>query len=85
VKKSDLFNRVARGAVRNVDFGDFQQLVEVFGFNLARMSGSHHIYAHPDLPELLDLQARKGEAKPYQIRQFPQIVEKYGLSLDRKT
>jgi len=45
-----------RGAVRNVAFGDLIDLVEAFGFELARVNGSHHIFTHSDIPELLNLQ-----------------------------
>jgi len=54
-------------------------LVEGFGFRLARRSGSHHIYAHPRISELVNLQEVGGEAKAYQIRQFLRLVERYNL------
>jgi predicted RNA binding protein YcfA (HicA-like mRNA interferase family) len=57
-------------------------LVEAFGFRSVRVSGSHHIFARPDVPELINLQAVKGQAKPYQVRQFLKLVERYGLSLE---
>jgi predicted RNA binding protein YcfA (HicA-like mRNA interferase family) len=57
-------------------------LAEGFGFHLVRSSGSHHIFSHPDIPELVNLQAEQGEAKPYQIRQFLRIVERHNLKLE---
>jgi predicted RNA binding protein YcfA (HicA-like mRNA interferase family) len=45
-------------------------LAEAFGFRLARIRGSHHIFEHPTIPELLNLQESKGQAKPYQVRQL---------------
>jgi predicted RNA binding protein YcfA (HicA-like mRNA interferase family) len=56
-------------------------LVEAFGFHLSRVSGSHHIFTHPKVPELVNLQNQKGKAKPYQIRQFLTLVEQYNLEL----
>ncbi|MGH2568248.1 MAG: type II toxin-antitoxin system HicA family toxin, partial [Bacteroidota bacterium] len=56
-------------------------LVEAFGFQRERISGSHHIYVHPNIPELVNLQSVKGQAKPYQVRQFLAIIEKYNLRL----
>ena len=53
--------------------------MEAFGFRVVRVSGSHHIFAHPEVPELVNIQDRKGKAKPYQIRQFLQLVEQYNL------
>ena len=80
-----LLRRLSQGAVRNVAFADLIDLVESFGFQLARVSGSHHIFTHPDIPELLNLQEVRGEAKPYQIRQFLRLVERYNLKLREAT
>lgn len=44
------------------------------------MSASHHIFAHPDVPELVNLQEVDGETKPYQIRQFLRLVERNALT-----
>lgn len=52
-----------------------------FGFHLSRVSGSHHIFAHPHVRELVNLQNVNGKAKPYQIRQLLQLVERYDLRL----
>lgn len=68
----------------NIQFADLRQLVEAFGFRLERISGSHHIYKHPHIPELINMQEVKGKAKPYQIRQFLSLVEKYNLQLPEK-
>lgn len=76
-----LLGRIARGDLANVSFSDLQRLVEAFGFELRRTSGSHHIFVHPDVAELLSLQEVRGQAKPYQIRQFLRLVERYALSL----
>jgi predicted RNA binding protein YcfA (HicA-like mRNA interferase family) len=57
-------------------------LVEGFGFRLSRVNGSHHIFVHPEIAELVNLQEVRGEAKPYQIRQFLKLVERYNLSLE---
>ena len=67
---------------RNVSFDDMVNLVRGFGFRLVRTQGSHHIFSHPDLPELLNLQEFGGKAKPYQIQQFLKLVEKYNLRLE---
>jgi len=76
-----LLRRLARGSVKNVSFHDMRRLVEAFEFRLLRVSGSHHIFAHDDVPELLNLQEVNGQAKPYQIRQFLRLVERYALTL----
>ncbi|MCI0744286.1 MAG: type II toxin-antitoxin system HicA family toxin [Verrucomicrobia subdivision 3 bacterium] len=66
---------------RNIRFEDVRRLVEAFGFRLSRISGSHHIFTHPRLSELVNIQEVRGEAKPYQIRQFLALVERYNLTL----
>ncbi|MFI4977800.1 MAG: type II toxin-antitoxin system HicA family toxin [Solirubrobacterales bacterium] len=77
-----LLMRLARGAVANVAFADLQRLAEALvGFELRRVSGSHHVFVHPDIPELINLQAVRGQAKPYQVRQFLRLVERYDLEL----
>lgn len=70
---------------RNIRFADMQALVVAYGFHLSRISGSHHIYARPGVRELVNIQNVRGEAKPYQIRQFLQLVEKYNLNLETPT
>jgi predicted RNA binding protein YcfA (HicA-like mRNA interferase family) len=67
---------------KNIRFNDFVNLVEAFGFALSRVRGSHHIFEHPEIPEILNLQNNKGQVKPYQIRQFLQLVEQYNLKLE---
>lgn len=71
----------ALSAPNNFRFADMIKLAEAFGFRLSRSSGSHHIYVHPQVTELLNLQEVRGKAKPYQIGQFLKLVEKYNLEL----
>jgi HicA toxin of bacterial toxin-antitoxin, len=77
-----LLRRLSQGALQNVRFSDFRRLVEAFGFVLDRIHGSHHIFVHPGIPELLNLQDVGGQAKPYQIRQFLRLVERYNLQME---
>lgn len=77
-----LLKRLARGATANVAFSDMRGLVEGLGFELRRVSGSHHVFAHPDIPQLINLQVVHGQAKPYQIRQLLRLVERYDLKLE---
>jgi predicted RNA binding protein YcfA (HicA-like mRNA interferase family) len=65
----------------DIRFDDMVLLFEKFGFVLVRVRGSHHIFSHPDVTELLSVQPRKdSKAKPYQLRQFLAMVEQYNLS-----
>jgi predicted RNA binding protein YcfA (HicA-like mRNA interferase family) len=51
-------------AQKIVQFDEMVSLVEAFGFQLSRVSGSHHIFQHPTIPELVNLQNKQGKAKP---------------------
>lgn len=56
-----LLKRLAQGPLRNVSFRDMVTLVEGFGFRLIRINGSHHIFSHPMVTELVNLQEVAGE------------------------
>lgn len=81
VDRKKLLRRLSQGALHNVAFGDLVSLVEGLGFRLARVGGSHHVFTHPAVRELVNLQDVGGEAKPYQIRQLLRLVERYNLTL----
>lgn len=76
-----LLARIAAGHLHNVRFREMEALILAFGFQLARIEGSHHIYQHDSVSEQLNLQDVFGEAKPYQIRQFLRLVERYDLRM----
>jgi len=82
VKKEKLYQRV-KNSQSNVRFKDFCTLIEAFGFVLARTRGSHHIYQHPDLPEIMNIQPKKDRlAKAYQVKQFLKLVAEHNLQLN---
>jgi hypothetical protein len=39
------------------------------------------VFGRDGIPEQVNLQEVRGEAKPYQIRQFLRLVERYNLQL----
>ena len=75
-----LLLRIVNGS-RNVAFSDFVNLIEGFGFRLSRVRGSHHIFVHPAIPELVNLQEVGGQVKPYQVRQTLKLIERHRLRL----
>jgi predicted RNA binding protein YcfA (HicA-like mRNA interferase family) len=81
MKARKLLRKVSSGS-KNIRFGELIALAEAFGFRLARIAGGHHLYEHPAVSELLNLQNVKGKAKPYQVRQFLELVEQYNLELE---
>jgi predicted RNA binding protein YcfA (HicA-like mRNA interferase family) len=82
VKAQKILQKALSGS-KNIRFGDFVKLIEAFGFVLERISGSHHIFSHPDVPQTISAQPySNNQAKPYQIKQFLKIVEQYELTLE---
>jgi predicted RNA binding protein YcfA (HicA-like mRNA interferase family) len=80
MNKKKLLAKAASGS-KNISFNEMVILVETFGFRLVRVNGSHHIFVHPQIRELVNLQEVNGKAKPYQVRQFLRLVELYDLKL----
>ena len=81
VTKRKILQKILAGS-KNIRFSDMIELVEGFRFRLSRTEGSHHIFVHPDIPELVNLQEVKGQAKPYQMRQFLKLIERHSLKLE---
>ena len=83
-KKQKILRKLLSGS-RNFRFSESQAALEAFGFRLSRVNGSHHIYTHPDIPELKNLQNVGSKAKSYQIKQFVEMVERYNLELENES
>jgi predicted RNA binding protein YcfA (HicA-like mRNA interferase family) len=83
MRPSRLLQRLFSGAFNNVEFPDAQLLVGELGFIELRVSGSHHIFVHPGIPNQLYLQNHHGQAKPYQLRQLIALVRRYNLTIEK--
>ena len=64
---------------KNVLFSNMCNIAEAFGFRFRGGKGSHRIYVKEGVVELLNFQNVNGKAKPYQVKQFIKIIEKYNL------
>jgi len=73
--------RKALSSPANLRFEEVCLLARAFGFHQSRVSGSHHIFAHAGVRELLNIQEVRGKAKPYQVKQLLDLAERYNLSL----
>ncbi len=80
VKPSKLYQHLLESRA-SISFRDFQRILEAFGFTLDRTKGSHRQYKHSLVPRPLSIQPRGNMAKPYQIDQFLDIVEEFGLTI----
>jgi len=56
-----ILKKIVRGS-KNIRFEEFVYLVECFGFVLDRKSGSHYIFKHNEIEELINIQNDNGEA-----------------------
>ncbi|OJW55229.1 type II toxin-antitoxin system HicA family toxin [uncultured Thiobacillus sp.] len=65
----------------NIGFDELCQILTSLGFS-QRTRGSHHIFSHPDVLELINLQRDGGKAKPYQVRQVRAIILQYKLGAE---
>lgn len=84
-KRERLYKRISNSQ-HNVRFQDFCMLLVYFGFRLVRTRGSHHLYQHRELEEVMNVQPMKdNQAKAYQVRQFLKLVETHHLSLTPET
>jgi predicted RNA binding protein YcfA (HicA-like mRNA interferase family) len=74
-----LLRRILSGtADANIAFGELCQLLRRLGFQ-ERVRGSHHIFTRRDVEEILNIQPKGADAKPYQVKQIRNIILKYRL------
>ena len=67
---------------KNVKYSDFIALLEAYGFVRTRSSGSHTIFKNDRVKEIINIQNVNSEVKPYQIKQFFSLIEKYNLKME---
>jgi hypothetical protein len=71
----------ARSSPRNFKFEDLCLLAECYGWVFQRQCGSHRIYLHPQLGNIvgsmMNFQSRKGKAKPTQVKQLLDAIEEF--------
>lgn len=81
VKPAKLYTALLASSSRTVTFRDFERLLEAFGFQVARTVGSHRQYVHSKVPRPFPVQPDGKDAKRYQVREFLELVETYGLHM----
>ena len=78
-ERDTLLLRVLRGASdANIPFDGLCQLLRRLGF-AERIRGSHHIVTKEGVEEILNLQPKGRQAKPYQVKQVRSVILKYRL------
>ena len=74
-----LYAQLLASRSRTIAFRDFERLLRAFGFEHVRTKGSHQIWTHPTLMRPFPVQPSDKDAKPYQVREFLELVEQHGL------
>lgn len=74
-----LYDRLLASPRQSLSFRDFEKLLNAFGFILARTKGSHRQYVHSTIPRPFPVQPTGKDAKPYQVREFLELIEEYSL------
>ena len=78
-RDAKLLEKILRAASdANISFDGLCHLLHVLGFDMRRR-GSHHIFTKDEVEEILNLQPRGAQAKPYQVKQVRQVIVKYRL------
>lgn len=78
----DVLHRVLHGTSdTNISFGDLRRLLIRLGFD-ERVRGDHFIYSKVGVAEILNLQPKGAQAKPYQVKQVRGVIVKYKMSGD---
>ncbi|PAW80847.1 MAG: toxin HicA [Pedosphaera sp. Tous-C6FEB] len=81
-KHDKLLDKLLRGTSdANIPFEGLCQLLRRLGFAM-RVRGSHHIFTRDGVEEILNLQPRGANAKPYQAKQVRDVILKYKLAED---
>jgi len=80
-KWTKLYGQLLANPGMIIRFRDFEGLLRAFKFELDRTVGSHRQYVHPNVPRAFPVQPEGKDAKRYQVREFLELVERYGLHL----
>src|SRR6056297_1958076 len=81
-KADKILSKVLGGkSDRNLSFSDLCYLLDKIGFK-ERVKGDHHIYYHKDTKEIINIQPKGSDAKPYQVKQVRDVILKNNLGVE---
>lgn len=63
---------------KSISFSDLQGILLRLGFT-CRVKGDHFIFTKDGIEEIINIQPRGGNAKPYQVKQVRQMILRYRL------
>ena len=78
-QRDRLLDRILRGTSdANIPFAALCRLLRRLGFD-ERIRSSHHIFTKEGIEEILNLQPKGANAKPYQVKQVRNVILRYRL------
>lgn len=78
-KRSKLIVRILSGTSdANINFNELCQLLGNLNFE-ERIRGSHHIFTKVGMEEIINIQPKGANSKPYQVKQIRNLILKYRL------
>ncbi len=82
-KHAKLLGKILSGtADANIPFAGLCHLLQRLGFQM-RVRGSHHILFRTGVEEILNLQPKGVDAKPYQVKQVRNLILKYKMAEEK--
>ena len=79
-KYESLLEKILSGAAdASIGFNELRHLLERLGFE-ERIRGGHHIFTREGVEEILNLQPKGRNAKPYQVKQVRTVIVKHRLA-----
>ena len=64
----------------NIGFEELRNFLLALGFIERTSGGSHHIFYRDGVDEIINIQPKGSQAKPYQVKQVRAIILKYKLA-----
>ncbi len=81
-RRESLLLKILRGrSDAAIPFAALRRLLHHLGF-AERVRGSHHIFSKGGVEEILNLQPRGSDAKPYQVKQVRTVILNYKLGAE---
>ncbi|MDP2208798.1 MAG: type II toxin-antitoxin system HicA family toxin [Bacteroidota bacterium] len=65
----------------NINFSELCHLLRNLNFE-ERIRGSHHIFTKSGIEEIINIQPRGTNSKPYQVKQVRNLILKYRLGVE---
>lgn len=77
-----LLQKIEQGNFANIEFADLTGLVKALGFQWSGGKSSHRRYNRPDIRDGLNFQEDHGQAKPYQVQSWRNMIRDHDLRLE---